>query len=94
MPTELRAVEATAVVDEQGQLRLDAPLRAIGPGRVRVIVLAADATEELTARTDPSLDPEEREWLRAASGNPAFAFLSDPAEDVYSPTDGRPFHQR
>ena len=29
-------------------------------------------------------------WLRAVSANEAFAFLADPAEDVYSSEDGEP----
>jgi hypothetical protein len=29
--------------------------------------------------------------MRAAAKNPAFDFLKDPEEDIYSPTDGRPF---
>lgn len=33
----------------------------------------------------------ERAWLAAAASNPAFAFLGDPREDVYTPEDGRPF---
>jgi hypothetical protein len=35
----------------------------------------------------------EMEWLRAATVNPAFEFLKDQAEDVYKPTDGKPFRQ-
>ena len=34
---------------------------------------------------------EEEAWLRAVSGSEAFAFLADPAEDIYSATDGEPF---
>ena len=33
--------------------------------------------------------PEEA-WLRSASGSEAFAFLADPAEDIYTPEDGKP----
>ena len=36
-------------------------------------------------------DIDEVEWLRAAATNPVFDFLNDPTEDVYSPTDGKPF---
>jgi hypothetical protein len=36
-------------------------------------------------------DIPEREWLIAASNNPAFAFLGDAAEDLYSLEDGEPF---
>lgn len=39
------------------------------------------------------VDPEfEAVWLRAAATNESFAFLADPAEDVYTATDGDPFH--
>jgi len=42
------------------------------------------------------LPPEESDlneigWLRAAAANPAFDFLKDPEEDVYTLSDGRPF---
>jgi hypothetical protein len=35
-------------------------------------------------------DVSEGEWMRAAARNPAFAFLSDTAEDIYTVNDGRP----
>jgi hypothetical protein len=37
---------------------------------------------------------DEAEWLRAASLNPAFAYLHDPAEDIYTVEDGTPFHDQ
>ena len=37
-------------------------------------------------------DIDESEWLQAAAANPALAFLKDPEEDVYTPSDGRPIH--
>jgi hypothetical protein len=37
------------------------------------------------------LDSDEREWLRAGASSDAFKFLADPAEDVYTITDGKPF---
>ncbi len=39
-------------------------------------------------------DPEEREWLTEAARNPAFDFLSDSVEDMYSLADGRPFDEQ
>ena len=50
--------------------------------------MAADFKELITD------EPSEAEWLRAAASSPAFDFLNDPAEDVYSPTDGKPFHEQ
>ena len=40
--------------------------------------------------SSPDEDTEEA-WLKAAASSDAFAFLADPAEDIYSPTDGEPF---
>jgi hypothetical protein len=40
--------------------------------------------------TSPDVDSEEN-WLRAAATSSAFAFLADPAEDVYTTADGEPF---
>ena len=80
MEIQMKAIEVEGTVDEQGQLHLDEPLTTFGPGRVRVILLSPD--EE---------DVQEREWLNAASRNPAFDFLKDAEEDIYTLTDGKPF---
>jgi hypothetical protein len=80
MEIPMTAVEMTGIVDEHSQLRLDGFLPFVGPKRVRVIVLST---------LDDEID--EISWLQAASRNPAFAFLADPEEDIYSITDGLPF---
>jgi hypothetical protein len=85
MAAELRAIEVTGTVDEAGRLTLDEPLESVAPGRVRLIVLAAERVEAGLA------DPDERSWLVAAAASPSFAFLADPGEDVYSPEDGTRF---
>lgn len=77
MEGSMRAIEATGSVDECGRLCLDEPLVRVA-GRVRVLILYE---EEMS----------ERDWLRAASSSPAFDFLKDPAEDIYSRADGKPF---
>jgi hypothetical protein len=46
---------------------------------VRVIVLTT-AEEEIS----------EEEWLKAAARNPAFQFLHDAAEEIYTLEDGKP----
>lgn len=43
----------------------------------------------VTLLPDNETDPEEM-WLRAAASSSAFAFLADPAEDVYTLEDGIP----
>lgn len=82
MEIPLTALELTGTIDEHQQLRLHGLLPK-GPRKVRVILLyALEAEEEMS----------EQDWLKAAVHNPAFAFLADPAEDIYTIADGQPFH--
>lgn len=83
MERAMSAVEMTGTVDEHHQLRLDGELPISGPVPVRVLVLCPSDGE-----------PGEEEWLQAAARNPAFAFLDEPEEDLYSLDDGEPFHDQ
>lgn len=85
METAMKAIEVMGTVDKKSQLHIDEPLPIVGPSRVRVIVLFPGEMDR---------DMDEREWLRAAVTNPAFEFLKDQAEDIYMPTDGKPFHDK
>lgn len=80
----MKAIEVEGIIDDDRQLRVEKPLPVVGPGRVRVIVLIPEEVDDIS----------ERDWLKAASSNPAFAFLREAAEDIYSPTDGRPFRDQ
>ena len=80
MGVTFKALEVVGTVDAQRQLHLDEPLPIVGPSRVRVIILIPEET-----------DMDEREWLRVAARNPAFDFLKDPEEDIYTLADGEPF---
>ena len=81
MDAQLTAIEVTGTIDEHRHLQLDNLLPVSGPKRVRVIVLYPVDDEW-----------EETEWIQTASRNPAFDFLNEPEEDIYSPTDGKPYH--
>jgi len=43
----------------------------------------------LPSASEPESETEEA-WIRAAASSEAFAFLADPAEDIYTPEDGQP----
>ena len=58
----------------------DLPILHQTTSKVRLIVLLADED-----------DCDEKEWLKAASGNPAFDFLKDEKEDIYTHADGKPY---
>jgi hypothetical protein len=80
----MNAIETTGIVDAQHtscgwMSRLPIP----GQSRVRVIVLVPEAE-----------DISEEAWTKAASASPAFDFLKDAAEDVYTAADGKPFHDQ
>jgi hypothetical protein len=83
MEIALKAFEVAGTIDEQRQLHLDAPLPIAGPSRVRVIVLIPEEA-----------DAEEKEWYRVAAANPAFDFLKEPKEDIYTLADGKPFYDQ
>lgn len=78
----MQAIEAYGRIDTDGSLKLHTPL-PLKEGEVKVIIMYADE--------DPSA--EEQLWLRTVSRNPAFAFLHEKEEDIYSLTDGKPAHE-
>jgi len=85
MEVPMTAIEMTGTVDENHQLKLDGALPFAGPKRVRVIILSP-----LTEFAD---EWSEMEWLKASLSNPAFEYLRDPEEDIYSISDGKPFYE-
>lgn len=76
----MRAIETTATFKGANQLVLDSPVLNQAKSKVRLIILLPD--EE---------DIDEKEWLRSASYNPAFDFLKDEKDDIYTHADGKPF---
>ena len=78
----MRAIEATGRIDEQRRLQLDGQLPVERAGPVRIILIPdGDDADEV----------DERAWLPTAASNPAFDFLGEPDEDIYTLDDGRPF---
>ena len=53
--------------------------------------LPANANLMVTLLPSTSDADSEDAWLRAAASSDAFAFLADPAEDIYTTSDGEPF---
>jgi len=81
MDATLTAIEMSGTVNESHQLLLDELLPIPGPKRVRVIILYSPIDEW-----------NEKEWLHAATLSPAFDFLKDPEEDIYTLSDGKPYY--
>lgn len=53
--------------------------------------LPAHAPLMVTVMPAASEAESEEVWLRATAASDAFAFLADPAEDIYTVEDGEPF---
>ena len=77
----MKAIEINSRTDKKGHLKINYPLRKADTN-VRVLILFEEDKEE----------DEEKHWLEAVSKNPAFEFLYDKEEDVYSVNDGEPLY--
>ena len=77
----MKALETTGRIEKSGLLKLDKPLRIRTKQKVKVIILYTE-DEEIN----------EPDWLAAIAGNPAFTFLTNKKEDIYSLADGKPFN--
>jgi hypothetical protein len=76
----MKAIEINTKTDKHGHLRINYPLNR-KESDVRLIILVDEKNDD----TD-----EEKLWLNSISSNPAFDFLKDVTEYIYSLTDGRP----
>lgn len=78
----MRAIEINSKTDKKGHLKIDYQIGK-SERNVRVLILLDDNTSQ---------PDDEKLWLSSISFNPAFDFLKDPTEDIYSLNDGEPFH--
>lgn len=76
----MKAIEIKSSTDEFGHLKIDYQLDRTEQ-KVRVLILFED---------EKSNNDEEKLWMNSISSNPAFDFLNDPEEDIYSLNDGEP----
>lgn len=78
----MKAIEINSRTDKTGRLRFNYKLDKTERNVRVLILLDEDSTE----------DDKEETWLKAISKNPAFRFLNDTEEDIYSLNDGEPFN--
>lgn len=77
----MRAIEAMATF-EKGLLTLDQAVNLKNKEKVKLIILVSDE------------ENEEKIWLDSVSKNPAFDFLKEPGEDMYTVNDGKLVHEK
>jgi len=63
-----------------------------GKTKTQSTTRAIETIETIDAPHHLVLDEDETKWLQEAAANPAFDFLKDPEEDIYTLSDGRPFY--
>jgi hypothetical protein len=78
----MKAIEINSRTDKTGYLKINYKLNR-SDSKVRVLILLDDDSSDID---------EEAIWMNSISNNPAFNFLKDSAEDVYSLEDGQPFN--
>ena len=78
----MKAIEISTKTDKYGHLKINYPLNN-RDSNVRIIILVDEMNDDAN---------EEKLWLRTISSNPAFDFLKDKSENIYSLTDGEPFN--
>jgi len=76
----MQAFETSGSIDKNGSLQIVPPLH-LKEGKVKVIIMYTEDTVS-----------EEALWLQSFALNPAFDFLKDNGENIYSVNDGKPFH--
>lgn len=78
----MKAIEINSKTDQSGRLKLDCHIGK-SEKNVRILIpLEEDAYEQ----------EEEKLWMDSVSKNPAFKFLNEPEEDIYSLKDGEPLN--
>jgi len=77
----MKAIEIFSETDQDGVLKICYKINKSN-SKVRVLILYDDKNES----------DDEKLWLAALSKNPAFDFLNDPAEDIYTLKNGEPFN--
>lgn len=78
----MKAIEINTKTDKNGRLKFNYPLEK-KESKVRVIILVDEKSDEVD---------EEKLWMSAISSNPAFGFLNDTNENIYTLADGEPFN--
>ncbi len=74
--TKMKAIEINSKTNKKGHLKLDLDLKEADKN-VKVLILLEEKIND------------ENEWLKIVSNNPAFDFLKDEQEDIYSFKDGK-----
>lgn len=76
----MKAIEIKTQTDNSGKLKIDVPLH-LRNKKVRILIFSND---------DDNFFTDEKMWLQANRTNPAFNFLNEPAENIYTLNEGKP----
>jgi hypothetical protein len=78
----MKAIEINSKTDKNGHLKIEYKLDK-SEKKVRILILLEEE------QTEPD---DEKLWMNSISSNPAFDFLKNSEEDIYSLNDGEPFN--
>lgn len=75
----MKTIEIRSKTNKKGLLKLDLGMKEADKN-VKVLILLEDEINE------------ENDWLKVISNNPAFDFLKEEEEDIYSLEDGKKYN--
>ena len=78
---KMKAIEIISKTDKKGHLKINYPLNR-PDSKVRILLLVEDEDEQ----------DEEIRGLTSILNNPAFDFLAEEGENIYSLADGEPIN--
>jgi hypothetical protein len=78
----MKAIEIITKTDKAGHLKINYHMNK-RESDVRIIILVDEKSDDID---------EEKLLMNSISSNPAFDFLKDSNENIYSLTDGEPFN--
>lgn len=78
----MKAIEINSKTDKNGHLKIEYKLDK-SEKKVRILILLEE---------DQTESDDEKIWMNSISSNPAFDFLKNSEEDIYSLNDGEPFN--
>ena len=79
----MKSIEINTKTDKEGHLKINYPLNKKDK-KVRVFILLDEQNDDID---------EEKKWLNSIQSNPAFDFLKESSENIYTLTDGEPFNE-
>lgn len=87
----LKTLHLETTVGKDGHIHLDVPCGFSEGEKVRLLLIVEPEDESAGMKAVAGQDSDEETWMRWLARHSVSDLLADPAEDIYTLDDGRPF---